>query len=184
MNKGKIREEMLKLLKEQGEELRQRKSFQIKKKLFSQRLFLQSDTVMFYIAKREEVDTAGMIEDALKIGKKVVVPMILVNEKKIIPSQLLNPKKELEKGPYGIYQPKKQFMRKVLPETIDLVVIPGVAFDRSGNRLGRGGGYFDRFLSKFIKRNVPVFGLAFKFQILDKLPVLKHDIPVNKLIFA
>ncbi len=184
MNKTDIREEILRKLKEQREESRQKKSLQIKKKLFSQPLFLQSDTVMFYVAKREEVDTTVMIRDALKIGKKVVVPMILVNEKKIIPSQLLNPKKELEKGPYGIYQPKKQFMRKVLLKTIDLVIVPGVAFDRSGNRLGRGGGYFDRFLSKFTKRNVPVFGLAFKFQILNKLPVFSHDIPVNKLIFA
>ena len=184
MNKGKIRENIFKLLKEQGEESRQKRSFEIKKKLFSQPLFLQANTVMFYIAKREEVDTTGMIEDALKIGKKVVVPMILVKEKKIIPSQLVNPKEELEKGPYGIYQPQKQFMREVLLKTIDLLIVPGLAFDQAGNRLGRGGGYFDRFLSKFSKRNVPVFGLAFKFQILNKLPVLKHDIPVNKLIFA
>lgn len=184
MNKGQIREEILDLLKKQGEESRQKKSFQIKEKLFSQTLFLQANTVMFYIAKREEVDTSAMIEDALKLGKKVVVPMILVKEKKIIPSQLINPKKELEKGPYGIYQPKNQFMRKVLLKTIDLVVVPGVAFDRKGNRLGRGGGYFDRFLSKFKKCDVPVFGLAFKFQILNKLPVLSHDIPVNKLICA
>lgn len=184
MNKDKIRENIIKLLKEQGEESRQKRSFEIKKKLFSQPLFLQANTIMFYIAKREEVDTSVMIKDALKLGKKVVVPMILVKEKQIISSQLINPKKELEKGPYGVYQPKNQFIRKVLLKTIDLVIVPGVAFDQKGNRLGRGGGYFDRFLSKLKKRNVPIFGLAFRFQILDKLPVLPHDIPVNKLIFA
>ena len=147
-------------------------------------MFLQANTVMFYIAKREEVDTSVMIKDALKLGKKVVVPMILEKEKEIIPAQLTNPKKELEKGPYGIYQPKNQFMKKVSLDTIDLVIVPGVAFDLKGNRLGRGGGYFDRFLSKFKKCNVSVYGLAFKFQILNKLPIISHDIPVNKLIFA
>jgi 5-formyltetrahydrofolate cyclo-ligase len=184
MNKQIIRDEILKLLRKQREESRQKKSSQIKKKLFSQPLFLQADTIMFYISKREEVDTTGMIEEALKKGKKVVVTMILANEKKRIPTQLIDPKKQLEKGPYGIYQPKKQFMRKIMLKTIDLIIVPGVAFDRRGNRLGRGGGYFDRFLAKLKKRNVPIIGLAFKFQILNKLPVFSHDIPVNKLIFA
>lgn len=184
MNKKQIREEILKKLKEQREELRQNKSLEIKRQLFSQPQFLQADTVMFYIAKREEVDTTGMIIDALKIGKKVVVPMTLVRDKKIIPLQLKNPEKELEKGPYGIYQPKKQFMRKVLLKTIDLAIVPGVAFDSFGSRLGRGGGYFDRFLSKLRKYNIPIFGLAFKFQIVKQLPILSHDIPVNKLICA
>ena len=75
-------------------------------------------------------------------------------------------------------------MRKELLKNIDLVVVPGIAFDRLGNRLGRGGGYFDRFLAKLKKRNIPMFGLAFKFQVLKQLPVLSHDIPVTKLIFA
>ena len=139
---------------------------------------------MFYISKDGEVDTIQMIKDDLRMGKKVVVPMTLVKEKKIIPSELKDYKKELSKGPYGIYQPKKPFMRKVLLKDIDLVVVPGLAFDHSGNRLGRGGGYFDRFLTKLKKRNIPMFGLAFKFQILKRLPVLPHDIPVTKLIFA
>jgi len=185
MTKRQIREKILKKLKEQREELRKKKSLKIKRQLFSQPQFSQADTVMFYIAKREEVDTTGMIIDALKKGKKVVVPMTLVKHKKITPLQLKNPEKELEKGPYGIYQPKKQFMkRKVLLKSIDLAIVPGVAFDRFGNRLGRGGGYFDRFLSKLQKYNIPIFGLAFKFQIVKQLPTLSHDIPVTKLIFA
>ncbi len=184
MDKKVIRELTLRKIREQREELKHKKSLEIKNKLFSQRLFLQADTVMFYIAKDDEVDTKDMIKDVLKMGKKVVVPVTLVNEKKIIPSRLENFDKELRKGPYGIYQPKKQFIRKVLLKTIDLIIVPGVAFDRQGNRLGRGGGYFDRFLSKLKKYDIPMFGLAFKCQVLNKLPVLSHDIPVTKLIFA
>lgn len=184
MDKKVIRELVLRKLKGQREELKHKKSLAIKKKLFSQRLFLQADTIMFYIAKDEEVDTKDMIKDVLKMGKKVVVPVTLVKEKKIIPSRLEDFDKELSKGPYGIYQPKKQFIRKVLLKTIDLIIVPGVAFDNSGNRLGRGGGYFDRFLGKLKKYDIPMIGLAFKCQILKKLPVLSHDIPMSKLIFA
>ena len=184
MNKTVIRERILRKLKEQREELKRKKSLAIKKQLFSQDLFLQADTIMFYIANDDEVDTKDMIKDVLKMGKKVVVPVTLVKENKIIPCQLKDFDKELSKGPYGIYQPKKQFIRKVLLKTIDLIIVPGVAFDRLGNRLGRGGGYFDRFLAKLRKYNVPMLGLAFKCQILNKLPVLPQDIPVTKLIFA
>lgn len=184
MTKQEIREKILKKLKKQRKEQRKEKSLKIKKVLFSQPQFLEADTVMFYISKDGEVETQDMIIDALKMGKKVVVPVTLVKEKKIIPSQLKDFKKELGKGPYGIYQPKKEYIRKILPEDIDLAVVPGVAFDRSGNRLGRGGGYFDRFLVQFKRRKIPMFGLAFKFQLLKKLPVLPHDIPITKLIFA
>jgi 5-formyltetrahydrofolate cyclo-ligase len=184
MSKEAIRKQVLQKLRKQKEEQRLKKSLKIKKILLSQPQFLQADTVMFYISKDGEVDTTGMIEDALRMGKRVVVPMTLVKEKKIIPSELKDYKKELGKGPYGIYQPKKSFLRKVSLKDIDLIIVPGVAFDRQGNRLGRGGGYFDRFLAKLKKRNIPMFGLAFKFQILKQLPVLSHDIPVTKLIFA
>jgi 5-formyltetrahydrofolate cyclo-ligase len=184
MEKKLVRQQVLENIKEQREELKRKKSLEIKKKLFSQHLFVTADTVMFYIAKDDEVDTKDMIKDALKLGKKVVVPVTLVNEKKIIPSQIKDFDKELSKGPFGIYQPKTQFIREVLLKTIDLIIVPGVAFDRLGNRLGRGEGYFDRFLAKMKKYDVPMFGLAFKCQILDKIPVFPHDIPVTKLIFA
>ncbi|MFH1459931.1 MAG: 5-formyltetrahydrofolate cyclo-ligase [Candidatus Omnitrophota bacterium] len=184
MEKQQIRLKILEKLKKQREELRQKRSLKIKKQLFLQPQFLQADTIMFYIAKKDEVDTAAMIKDALKMGKKIVVPVTLVKEKKIIPCQLKGFNKELSRGPYGIYQPKKQFMKKVLLKTIDLIIVPGIAFDRQGNRLGRGGGYFDRFLKKFSKRNVTMFGLAFKFQIVKRLAVLSHDVPLTKLIFA
>ncbi|MBU2064066.1 MAG: 5-formyltetrahydrofolate cyclo-ligase, partial [Candidatus Omnitrophica bacterium] len=97
MCKSDIRKRILKKLKEQKEEVRQEKSRKIKKQLFLQPQFLQSDTVMFYISKDDEVDTAAMIRDALKMGKKVVVPVTMVKRKRIIPSQLKGDKTELGK---------------------------------------------------------------------------------------
>lgn len=184
MEKQLIRQKILKKLKKQKKEESRKRSLKIKKILFSQPQFLQADRIMFYISKESEVDTTSMIKDALRMGKKVIVPVTLVEKRKIIPSQVKDYKQELEIGRYGIYQPKRSFFRKVLLKDIDLVIVPGVAFDRTGNRLGRGGGYFDRFLAKIKKRNIPMFGLAFKCQVLKQLPVFAHDIPVTKLIYA
>ncbi len=175
---------LLEKLKEQKEELRLKKSLLIKEKLFSQREFLDALTVMFYISKNGEVDTTRMIQETLKSGKRTVVPVTLVKEKKIIPSELKDYALELDLGPYGILQPKPEFVREIRPEEIDLVLVPGVAFDQKGNRLGRGGGYFDRFLRIFRAMGKPLLGLAFDFQMLEKLPVLDHDIPVTRVITA
>ena len=184
MDKQYIRNEILLKLEQQKKEQRLKKSLAIKKQLFLKPQFLQADTIMFYIAKDGEVETSQMIKETLKMGKKVVVPVTRVKEKKIIPSCIEDFDKELEKGPYGIYQPKREFMRKVMLKSIDLAVIPGLAFDTEGNRLGRGVGYFDRFLAKLSKHNIPVFGVAFKFQMIKKLPMFSHDIPVSEVLCA
>jgi 5-formyltetrahydrofolate cyclo-ligase len=93
----------------------------------------------------------------------------------------LQDKARLKKGPYGICEPVVQ--RFVKREDLDLVIVPGVAFDRRGNRLGRGKGYYDRFLKKLPNEAIS-FGLAFDFQILPSLPATKTDVSVNKVIFA
>jgi 5-formyltetrahydrofolate cyclo-ligase len=88
----------------------------------------------------------------------------------------------LEAGPYGIKQPKLAQAQALADETLDMVVVPGVAFDKQNNRLGRGGGYYDRFLGSLSPRTVTV-GLAFDFQIVDTLPFQeKHDVSVSRVL--
>lgn len=84
-------------------------------------------------------------------------------------------------GQYGILEPVKKC--RVSPEKIGLVVVPGIAFDKKGNRLGRGKGYYDRFL-ELLPESVPRIGLAFDFQILPFLPVNPHDLSVDSTISA
>lgn len=91
--------------------------------------------------------------------------------------------KELTLGPYEILQPKTRYIREIPVKKIDLVVVPGLAFDRQGRRLGRGGGYYDAFLAK-VPARTPRIGLAFDFQVLKALPVLSHDISVTRIISA
>ncbi len=184
MNKLKeeIRKEILNELKKQKKEERRHKSEIIKKKLFSSERFKKARVVMFYVSRDEEVNTRGMIGDALKIGKKVVVPYSVSETKEIIASELIDARKDLELGPYGIYQPRKDtHLRKIPLGEIDLVTVPGVAFDEKNNRLGRGKGYYDRFLKK-LPPGIETIGLCFDFQLVNYLPQDSHDFPVSKVI--
>ena len=89
----------------------------------------------------------------------------------------------LERQHFGIFQPRAGHVREVPLEDIDLVIVPGVAFDKYNMRLGRGHGYYDRFLSSLPDRTKTI-GLAFDFQVVENLPKDSHDIPVSRTIAA
>jgi len=182
--KADFRNKILQKLRHQKEALRLKKSRSITAQLYLQPEFIEAVSVFFYIATKGEVDTAEMIRGSLAKGKRVVVPVTMVQENMILPSELKDLDSELEKGPFGILQPRPECIRQVPLKDIGLAVVPGVAFDESGNRLGRGGGYFDRFLSRLRQFDIPIFGLAFSFQIVTNLPVLPHDIPVTRVLSA
>jgi 5-formyltetrahydrofolate cyclo-ligase len=179
LTKKKIRSKLLLRLKIQKEEKKKQKSEAIKKKLFRTEVFKRAKTVMFYIAFDGEVDTQEMIKEAHKLGKKVVVP-ICHKDRTIWPC-ILKEKARLKKGFYGISEPTDK--KSVSLKAIDLVLVPGVAFDKKGNRLGRGKGYYDRFLKR-IPENRPSIGLAFDFQILPFVPTTNLDVSVKKIISA
>lgn len=181
--KAAIRKKILLRLKNQKEEERQSKSLLIKNKLFRLSVFRKAKIVMFYISKDGEVNTIPMIKGAIQKGKKVAVPLTLTNEKELAVSLISGNDKELEMGPWGIKQPKKSSIRPINLKKIDLVVVPALAFDHQRNRLGRGGGYYDRFLKK-LPESISTIGLAFDFQILGNLPQSSHDVKVKRLLTA
>ncbi len=174
---------MLNKLRNQEEEEVNRKSLKIKEKLFRLKVFKQAKTIMFYLALKSEVQTRLMLEETIKLGKKIAVPTCDIKAKKIEPCLVTGLETtDFEKGAYCIDEPccKKPVSR----EDVDLFIIPGLAFDTKGNRLGRGLGFYDRFLSA-LPKNRPKIGLAFKFQVLKRLPhCLPHDIRVDKVLFA
>ena len=182
VGKKEIRKRLLKRLKNNSRIQRFKESQLIKEKLFSSEEFAKSRIVMFYLAKDDEVDTRLMIKEALDMGKCVVVPVTNFKEGTIVPSHVLsNYKEELEPGPFGILQPKADCFRPVNYEDLDLIIVPGVAFDKKGNRLGRGKGCYDRFLSRLPKK-IPKIGLALRFQLLEKIPTTVHDFPLTRVI--
>lgn len=135
---------------------------------------------MFYIAFGGEVNTEEMIREAKKIGKLICVPICGKDKETMQPAMFVDHAK-LKKGPYGVLEPVIEALVK--PEDLDLVIVPGVAFDKKGNRLGRGKGCYDRFLSA-LSDDLPSIGLAFDFQILPLIPTTKHDVSVKKIIFS
>ena len=181
--KHKIRKHIREKIKAVSEVEKTSKSAIIKGLLFNEEVFKKSAVVMFYVSLKDEVNTLTMIDEAIKTGKRVCVPVILKEEKRLIAGEIKDREKDLERQHFGIYQPMAGHVREVPLEDIDLVVVPGVAFDTSNVRLGRGHGYYDRFLCGLPSRTKTI-GLAFDFQVVDALPKDSHDIPVWKTITA
>lgn len=179
LTKKQIRSKIIFKLKTQKERERKQKSRLIKEKLFETLVFRKAKTVMFYITFDGEVDTKEMIKEAQKLGKIIVVPVCKKN--RAIRACFLGDQTKLARGPYGIREPAVK--ESIHLKYLDLVVVPGVAFDKQGLRLGRGKGYYDRFLKKLHKKTTSI-GLAFDFQILPFVPATTHDLAVDKIVFA
>ena len=179
--KSVIRKKILSLLRNQKEDERLKKSKAIQKKLFALRIFKKAKIILFYASFDGEVETFSMMKQAQKLGKKIALPKIIRSRKKMTIGLVEDFRKELMNGPYGIKEPKKECFRRLELKDVDLAIVPAVAFDKARNRLGRGGGYYDRFLKKF-PVHIPTVGLAFDFQILNDLPHHKRDIAVSRVI--
>jgi 5-formyltetrahydrofolate cyclo-ligase len=132
---------------------------------------------MIYLSFGNEVQTISFLDAC-----PVVVPYC--DENMIIPIRIFS-RNDLELGRFGILEPKQNIRNNpqyhVIPEQLDVVIVPGLAFDRSGNRLGRGRGYYDRFLSQFTSKTL-LIGLAFECQIVEQIPVDTWDFPVSVVI--
>jgi len=176
-----LRKKFLDLLRSQKGEDRLTKSGAIAKKLFSTVEFQEAKTILFYASFDGEVETFSMMKQARKLGKRIALPKILENQRIFVPVLVEDLENDLVDGPYGIKQPSEA-TDMVRLEDIDLVLVPGVAFDRHNNRLGRGAGYYDRFLFD-LPPQIPTLGLAFDFQVVALLPHQReHDVAVSRVI--
>ncbi len=178
-----MREQIRQARRQQPRELVEKKSREIKTRLFSLREFIDGQTITFYAAKKSdgEVETENMIKDSLKAGKRVLIPITDKDNRKLVFSELRDYDAELGPGTFGIPEPKSEYIRIMPPNQTDLVTVPGVVFNLKGYRLGYGFGYYDRFLSS-LNTETKTIGLAFEFQIVNEIPIEKYDIPVHKII--
>ena len=180
-DKEKFRQAVLAKLKQQSAELKRRRSGLILEKLKRRSEFQKSMALMFYITTSGEVDTKPLLLEALREGREVVVPYIDRKTDSLVSVQIHDPETDLRPGTYGILEPRRKLVCPFDLNRLDLVLVPGVAFDRRGHRLGRGKGYYDRFL-KTLPPHVKCFGLAFDFQVLDFIPVDENDMKVDRVI--
>ncbi len=180
--KKDLRERILTLLRNQKEEERLNKSLAIGSKLFQMQEFQKAETILFYASFDGEVETFEMMKNAQKLGKIIGLPRIVKSEKKIIPTPVASLEADLEAGPYGIKQSKADPAEALKNDRLDMVIVPGVAFDKQNNRLGRGGGYYDQFLGA-LPSHIPTVGLSFDFQVVDSLYFKEeHDVPVSYVL--
>lgn len=144
--------------------------------------YAKAKTVMFYIDVRSEVRTRNNLVDALQTGKKIIVPYCVDGELELFHLESMD---ELEIGMYRILEPKAELRtvaaKKVLPEELDLIMVPGVAFDKNGGRTGHGKGYYDKLL-EHAKPETPLVGIAFECQLFPEIPTGEHDIYMDKVV--
>jgi len=168
--------------------------------LIDSEIYKKSDEILAYMPMPEEVDIIPVIQNALHSGKSVALPRVisgtndmdfylLENSASGEESDIKEFKNQLERGVFGIREPKECLkklslsdIRKASYDTGCLVLVPALAFERSGARLGRGKGFYDKFLSALKGSPVISCGVCFNFQILDSVPTETNDFAVDYIL--
>jgi 5-formyltetrahydrofolate cyclo-ligase len=155
----------------------------ISKKIIRMAVFLRSKRVAFYLASKGEVSTLMLLERALNLGKECFLPILHPVKHNCLLFGRYEKGDCLRANQFGILEPILYDVKKIPAWTLDLVFTPLVAFDYLGNRLGMGGGYYDRTFSFLKYRSKPkLIGLAYDFQQIPKVPFERWDIPLNIII--
>lgn len=144
--------------------------------------YTDAATVLVYMHIRDEVRTDDLVTRLLQTDKRVVVPYCVGDILKLF---LLSDRAELSAGTLGILEPQQPLRsiaeKQIGPQELDLLAVPGVAFDRSGGRVGHGRGYFDRML-RCLRPDARSIGLAFECQLFDRVPMDHHDVPLHGIV--
>lgn len=179
-DKRELRKEVLNIRKGLLEEEVIQKSKLITEKLMSFDGFDKSRCIMAYMDFKNEVMTKFLIDHCLNLGKTVALPLIdsIDGTKKIYSYELKDRQRDVKLGTYGILEPVKQFCARIDPENIDMVIVPGVAFDIKGGRIGYGAGFYDIFLRE-VRDDCIKAGIAFELQVFSCIPKEDHDISMD-----
>ncbi len=179
--KKELRKKIQELRDNIDPEKRKELSERINQRLWTLPEIKSARTLLFFISFRSEVDTLPMIRRAMKEGKRVCVPCTEPETRGMVASIVENLEEDLELGNYDIWEPRRECLRPVPPEEIDVILVPGVAFDLRGGRLGYGGGYYDRFLEK-CRKDCALIAPAFEIQLVEKVPCADHDVHIHKIV--
>lgn len=145
--------------------------------LLSTEQYRRAKTVYGYLPYNQEVRTVPILERAMRDGKRVAVPKVYGDEMRFIYLEDLT---QVEKSSMGIPEPVADGPVADDPEA--LVLMPGLVFDKQGNRIGYGGGFYDKFLEK--EPNHPTVALCYEFQMVEQLQTQEHDVPVDLVLWA
>lgn len=169
--KKDIRREVLALRNELPQAQRNEKSRRIQERLMTHPAFLTAGSVLCYVTYKSEVETEWLIRESLSMGKRVCCPLVTEAEMEFYE---IDSMAELREGFHGILEPPAHRERLYVPDSGDLVIMPGAAFDRVCHRIGYGGGYYDRYLQR--AGELTTAALAFAVQVRRSIPWEAHDI--------
>lgn len=179
--KSALRTELKASLASFSDDDRRRMSDLLIGKLLADKQYQSANTILVYAAMPTEASLDPLIEAALADGKRVCVPMIDWERKSMAAAEIHNLDTDLVVGRYGVRTPVEGCLL-VEPDDIDLILIPGLGFDRGMNRLGRGAGFYDRMIEAFSPPRPPLVGVCFETQIIAKVPTEAHDFPMDRVI--
>ena len=174
-----------KMIVQKREELggleKEEKNIAIAQRLFGMDEFKKSKTIFCFLSTSFEVQTERIIRESLRLGKQVLVPLLDPGGENLKASRIPSMDIDFVIGEYGVRQPAPKFRNIVPFSNIDFVVVPGLAFDSFGNRIGYGGGFYDKFFKK-ITGNVSRVAVGYDFQLFNLVPHSDLDEPVHFLI--
>ena len=173
--KDKLRKEVLEQRFQLSAQERRAKSDEIERTLFSLPEFQAAPVVLFFASFQSEVETHHMVRHALAAGKRVVLPKVKGKELALL--EIGSFDRDVRPGAWGIPEPEAGDLTAL--GDIGLVIVPGAVFDEQGNRIGYGGGFYDRLLPAYPG---PTVALAFELQIVPAVPTDPHDVPVKKIV--
>lgn len=179
--KSEIRRNTLARRDALSEEKRHEKSKAIMEHLFGFANFLEARTVLFFMNRTSEVVTEAMIRKAWEYEKLVALPRVDKKEKKIVPFRIDDLDLDLRPGYRKIREPVPKRCKPIPVEYIDLAIIPGIAFDERGGRIGHGTGLYDKFIPTLDVTTRKV-ALAFECQIVPQIPMEPHDRYIDIII--
>ena len=177
MNKQQLRKQIRQRKRAMTEEEIVSRSQALGEKFLASEAYRSAKTVYGYMPYNQEVRTVAMLEQALRDGKRVAIPKCYGEEMRFIYMTDLS---QVEKGYAGIPEPVAD--GPIADDPTALVLMPGLAFDPQGHRIGYGGGFYDRFLAN--EPNHPTLALCYEFQMLPHLETEAFDIPVDTVIWA
>ena len=179
--KHRIRQSILAMRRGLSEAERLARSHCVWERVATLSCYQRARVVLGYMAFDHEVLTDGLMRQSIASGKQIVLPMVQANRQGMALYVIADLQRDVAPGYRGILEPQPQRTRAVAPETLDMALVPGVAFDPGGGRLGFGVGFYDRLLSQ-LPRGIPTVGLAFDFQVIPRLPSQPHDVTLDVIV--
>ena len=183
VEKKRIRKEILSFRNNMNQDEKNKKDTIIEEKFLGSDYYKKAKNIFIYISYGSEINTKEIINRALNEGKSVFVPRT-VFETKAMDAVKINSLDNMKKVKYGALEPSKEESH-INPDDLDIIVVPGVAFDREGGRTGYGAGFYDRYFKKISKdraKKIKKVALAYDFQLINNRPMNDKDVRIDCII--